>query len=91
MKFAAISISIVLLTGVLLVPIEIFAQDGGSESVEIKDQVSVNVTQSDTNSTAESIPMEDQVSVTNATETMSEQGVISEQEDTGESDQDSKR
>jgi len=53
--------------------------------------VSVNVTQSNTNSTTESIPMEDQVSVTNATETMSEQGVISDQEDTGESYQDSKR
>jgi len=80
MKFTAILLSVVLLTGVLLVPIGIFAQDSGSESVQMKDQVSVNVNQDNTNSTAESIPMEDQVSVTNATETMSEQGVISDQE-----------
>ena len=80
MKSTAILLSIVLLTGVLLVPVGTFAQDSGSESVQIKDQVSVNVNQANTNSTAESIPLEDQVNVTNATETMSEQGLVSEQE-----------
>lgn len=75
MKFMAVSIFTLLLTGALLIPTLISAQEtnqtnGGTESVGITDEVSVNKI---TNGTAtESIPLEDEVSVTESTETTSE-------------------
>jgi hypothetical protein len=69
MKFAAITVFVLLLTGVLLIPGGVFAQEtnqtdnGGEESVGVKDQLSV-IINSGTNGTQKgSIATEDELAV----------------------------
>lgn len=78
MKFAAVTIFALLLTGALLIPITISAQDANQtgdvdiEPVQITDEVSVNVSHTNGTTTDESVQLEEQISVTKESEKMSE-------------------
>ena len=68
MKFTSVSIFVLLLTGILLNPMSLFAQtnqtdNGGEESVGVKDQLSVIVNSGTDDTQKESISTEDEISV----------------------------